>query len=97
MQTIQEIEIEANAQVVARGPKGEPFTRQRLRDLFNVVASPENWKFRIDTVIDLDPADRDAMREAVIFFTGSVPTFSYTGNGIECAVKAAGYYATIGA
>lgn len=76
-------------------------TRQRLCDLFNTVADPDNWKNPIDAVIDLDPADEELLKRAVVFFTGSVATIERDpfgrDNGIEARVVADGYYNAIGA
>lgn len=90
-------EAQAARQTVAYGPNGEGFTRQRLLDLFNVVANPDNWKVEIDTMIDLAREDEEALKQAIIFFTGSTPTIKYLGNGLEAHVTAAGYYQTCGA
>jgi hypothetical protein len=89
------------AQVVAT-VHGQSVTRSQLRDAFDRV-SPRNWKEPIDATITLD-GDRDLamVREAVIFFTGSVPSFTAVASNVrppKCRyrVKAAGYYATCGA
>lgn len=78
-------------------------TRGELRKAFDRV-SPANWKDRIDATIEEDDAvELDKVRQAVIFFTGSVPTISRAfpaarDNGrIWMRVRAAGYYATCGA
>lgn len=88
---------EAARQIVARGPNGEQFTRQRLLDLFSVVANPDNWKVEIDATIDLAREDVEALKQAIVFFTGSEATIEYLGNGLEARVTAAGYYQTCGA
>lgn len=79
--------------------KGRAVTKAQLRTAFDLVADKANWKMPIDATVqygDLD-GDRIAMiREAVIFFTGSVPTFTQLRYG-WMRVRAAGYYNTIGA
>lgn len=72
------------------------WTRRELDALFS-RAHGDNWKERIDRVVVLKN-DREllGMREAVVFFTGSVPTFEAMGRN-RYRVRAAGYYATIGA
>jgi hypothetical protein len=53
---------------------GVDVTRGQLRDAFDRV-SPPNWKERIDaTVITRDGFEAEMIRQAVTFFTGSVPT-----------------------
>src|SRR5689334_16707240 len=85
-----------NQQVVARSGSME-WTRGQLDALFERVRPAENWKNRIDAVVTLaDDREMIGTREAVIFFTGSVPTFEPRGRN-RYRVRAAGYYATIGA
>lgn len=97
--TIQEIEAENADQIVATTVDGRRCTRRELTAAFNRVAPRTNWKRAIDTTIPLEPLDREVVREAVIFFTGSVPKFEYAGccGNLTCRVTAAGYYATCGA
>ncbi len=85
--------------ILARTVDGRPLTRKQLMDAFNRVARQDNWKMPIDTTITLEPLDREVVREAVIFFTGSVPKFEYAGccGDLTCRVTAAGYYRTCGA
>jgi hypothetical protein len=101
MQTIQEIEADSNAQVVAK-VLGTDVTRGELLAAFNRVANKLNWKLIIDALVELDEHREMAMiREAVIFFTGSVPTFAAIAGAAKpkCRyrVTAAGYYQTVGA
>lgn len=97
--TIQEIEAESADQIVATTVDGHRCTRRELTAAFNRVARPDNWKFPIDMTLLLEPLDREVVREAVIFFTGSVPKFEYDGccGDLTCRVTADGYYRTIGA
>lgn len=67
-----------------------------LSPAFDRVANKENWKFAIDAVIDIADMDEQlVIHEAVIFYTGSVPTFEHV-SGRAFRVKARGYYAAIG-
>ena len=69
---------------------------ERLRAAFTSVANPENWKLPINAIVPVE-TNREEMTEAVIFFTGSVPTFSPFGPQKGMVhVAAAGYYAAIG-
>ena len=98
-----------NAQVAAKIP-GRDVTRGELEAAFNRVCDQERWKNPIDATIDAYSDDELlVIREAIIFFTGSVPTFERVGSiaqpsvigfsvlGARVRVRAAGYYATIGA
>jgi len=86
--------------VVAKNGSWE-WTRGELSAYFKQVETKDNWKMPIDADVLLDN-DRDlfGLREAVIFFTGSVPTFRplrARGGKTLYNVTAAGYYAVIGA
>lgn len=77
------------------------WTWQELRDLFNRVAPKGNWKLPIDTVVDVaNDREKHGIREAVIFFTASVPDFEPVLGGVlpgcRYRITAAGYYAVIG-
>jgi hypothetical protein len=77
------------------------WTRKELASYFKQVENRENWKLAIDADVVLDN-DRDLLgvREAVIFFTGSVPTMTpmrARGGRVTYRVQAAGYYVAIGA
>jgi hypothetical protein len=81
---------------------GKPVTQGELSLAFDAVANRANWKNPIDAVVSLDSYTMAMVREAVVFFTGSVPTFELmtgtTTSGMgRYRVKAAGYYRTIGA
>lgn len=101
MQTIEQIEAESRAQVVAT-VNGKSVTRGDLTIAFNAVADKANWKMPIDARVDLDAYTLAMVAEAVTFFTGSVAKFerltgSTTGGIAKYRVTAAGYYATCGA
>lgn len=78
------------AQVVTAGGR----TIGELRAIFNEITDPDNWKGPIEAqVMDHEV---EAAREAVAFFTGSVAEFEKTDYGTHI-VRAAGYYAAVGA
>lgn len=84
-------------------------SEQRLRKVFEMVLTSTNWKMPIDATIVAWDATIDELREAVIYYTGSVPKIepaevlvrhseglvTFTAPALH--VTAAGYYATIGA
>ncbi len=73
------------------------YTDKQLSDAFDRVRDSKNWKNPIKAdIIVVDEADRALITEAVIHYTGSVPTFTRKGNDAFTRVKAAGYYLTIG-
>lgn len=66
-----------------------------LRDAFDSVLNPEqHWKGPIDTVLRV--SDEELLREAIVFYTGSVPTFRPIGEGYT-RVTAKGYWQAVGA
>lgn len=73
------------------------FSQEQLTMAFNNVQNKEHWKNPIDCVID-NPGEENlaCLREAIIHFTGSVPSIEKLKDG-KIHVTAAGYYATIGA
>lgn len=78
--------------------------RSEVSAIFDRVADKSNWKLPIKAEVALDFADSDLLREAVIFFTGSVPTmeviepFLNRNDGRSMyRVTAAGYYSAVGA
>jgi hypothetical protein len=92
---------ELDGQAVAQ-VHGKDVTRADLSAAFNRVASKENWKMPIDAVVDIEnDYAKELIERAVIFLTGSVPTFEPIAGATLPAcryrVKAAGYYAAIGA
>lgn len=98
---------EFDAQVVA-GSGELAWTRANLQALFTKVIDANRpvkagtipgvpWKERIDATLRIgDDWEKFGIIEAVIFFTGSVPKLTALGRN-RYRVKAAGYYATIGA
>lgn len=80
--------------------RGEPVTRRQYQAAFHRVCAP-HWKDPIRKTIDLIGSDPDGeielITDAVVFFTGSVPTFERIGATRRYKVRAAGYYRTIGA
>lgn len=68
-------------------------TQDELREAFNLVADPADWKNPVDAVIPGD-TDRSLIIDAVIHFTASVPVFETLPDG-RLRVAAAGYYLTI--
>jgi len=74
--------------------------QKKYQPLFDLVAPKDNWKKRIDALVDPAELSRLGVTEndlchAVTFYTGSVPTISRERGSIR--VRAAGYYAAIGA
>lgn len=72
---------------------GTKYSRAELKAAFDAVCDRSNWKNPVQGTIL--PKDEDVTREAVIFFTGSVPKFRARPSG-RLLVEAAGYYKTIG-
>lgn len=78
------------------------FCRSELETLFNRVANRENWKLPVNSIVDVkDDRELTGLREAVIFFTGSVPKFEPRSGGslpgCRYRITAPGYYAAVGA
>jgi hypothetical protein len=94
------IQQEMDAVVVAT-ILGREVTRREMREAFDKVANQANWKMPINATIPIDnDFDLLLVREAVIFFTGSVPEITvatYVRPRCKYRVRAAGYYQTIGA
>lgn len=64
--------------------------------IFDLVKSPDGWKHPIDAFVPVNSVSlANAIIDAVTHYTGSVPTIRAVDGGLR--VKAAGYYATIGA
>lgn len=65
--------------------------------IFALVEDKRHWKNAIHARVARDtPELRDAITDAVIHFTGSIPEFMPVADG-SMIVSAKGYYATIGA
>lgn len=79
---------------------GFTFTLRELHEAFERVHDPVNWKLPVDAVIVTDPetSEREvaAVRAAVAWFTGSEADVRHRGN-YQFSVRAAGYYAAVGA
>jgi hypothetical protein len=67
----------------------------RLTAAFNLVANRKNWKMPVNKTVAAT-ANREEISEAVVYFTGSVPSFEPLPNG-RVRVRARGYYSAIGA
>ena len=52
-------------------------TRGELRAAFDLVADPTDWKNPINAVVGLDEQTKTMVYEAVRFFTGCTPKFTY--------------------
>jgi hypothetical protein len=70
-------------------------TRGELSGYFDKVKNPGGWKLPIDSLCV--PEDVEKIKNAIIFFTGSVPVFKKSEKGYTYHVKAVGYYAAVGA
>lgn len=66
--------------------------------IFDLVCHPLDWKLPVAACIKYTPALHDAVIDAVIHFTGSVPTIKIHEEGSIkiMEVRAAGYYTTMG-
>jgi hypothetical protein len=106
-QSIREEDRDSLNQIVAV-VLGKKVTRRELMAAFSLVEPKDNWKNAIDAEVVLG-TDRASLmvREAVTFFTGSTPRIEFvrvlrpiTGTEPGASVyrvRAAGYYATVGA
>ena len=74
--------------------RNEKFHIRTLRQAFSLVQNARNWKAEIVSVIQAK--DRLVVDEAIVFFTGSVPTFTECSHD-RLLVRAEGYYNAIGA
>lgn len=94
-------------QLVAK-VNGRMVSRGQLSDAFEKVRPAGNWKDPIRAEVMIEGDEELAMiREAVVFFTGSIPAFKAIrpvrpikgdyGGAMLYSVRAAGYYLTIGA
>ncbi len=76
------------------------YTPSRVAELaaaFDLVVPSPNWKARIDVTLPaLSMVDATMIHRAVVFYTGSEPTFTDNPNGTT-RIVADGYYAAIGA
>lgn len=109
MTTVQEIEkIRAvenvhDDEIVVRVDQRE-FSRRELTIAFDRVVDKTNWKYPINTVINLtgnSEKEIATIKAAIAFFTGSEAVIEYTHDSTlskpMVSVMAAGYYRSIGA
>ena len=68
------------------------FTEDELSAAFSLVKNQKDWKLPIDAVVPISTS-RELITRAVIYYTGSIPEFQATANGLR--VVATGYYAEI--
>lgn len=77
------------------------YTRAQLSEAFDRVKSPENWKLPIDATLEgrLSGPEKTVIEAAVIFYAGcsAIFTTEIKGRGYSTRVRAAGYYAAVGA
>ena len=64
-----------------------PRSREELKEYFEKVQNPNDWKAPINALVD--PADVDGVTEAVIFYTGTIPEYKRSGKQVR--VTAVGY------
>jgi len=77
---------------------GKMVSRGELNAVFRKVENPENWKLPIDCFVALEAEEKLLLEKAITFFTGSIPSFQVIHEGCQIyRVKAAGYYAAVGA
>ena len=73
---------------------------KKLHTAFTKVQNREHWKNPINAVVDLNDAEMALLRDAIPFFTGSVPEFEAKKGAAlpRCRyrVRAVGYYVAIG-
>jgi hypothetical protein len=88
--------MDLNADHAVKCFSGETRMRSELSAAFDRVAHAEDFKLPVSTALPaLSKAEQALISDAVVFFTGSVPTFRKVG--ASTLVEAAGYYATVGA
>jgi hypothetical protein len=70
-----------------------PERKTELEKAFDEVRSHKDWKRRISKMIYASSKQQALIAEAVMFFTGSVATFTPAAHG-RVRIEAAGYYAS---
>lgn len=108
MKSTAQVLEDGEQQVVAR-ILGRNVTRATLREAFDRVADKTNWKNPIDAEVVIESGDyeMETIREAVVFFAGCRPSFTFvrvvrrigandSGSNLY-RVRAAGYYVAVGA
>lgn len=93
--TPTELLAKLRADYEVTGYSGTKRMQSEMKAAFDLVAPTPNWKFPIDAVLPLAGTNIALLVDAVVHFTGAVPTF--TAQGTTLRVTAPGYYRTIGA
>lgn len=80
---------------------GNDITHRQMKDAFDLVCNPDNWKLPIDTYIE-NPGEHmlEVIKDAVMYFTGTTAYFRRvpeTSGKDTFRVRAEGYYVGIGA
>lgn len=86
---------DSNVQVVST-VGGKPVTRGQLSAAFDRVRNTKHWKYPVNTIITAELDEIAMIEEAIVFFTGSAPHSTKLENG-QWSIRAAGYFAAIGA
>lgn len=82
----------------ARTEAAPGLTIAEARKLFDRVKNPNNWKLPVDSIQSgINADDRLKIAAAIVFYTGSVATWSRVGNTDTWRVRAIGYYSAVGA
>ena len=87
-----------NGETIATLSDGSGLTRGAAERLFDSVKNRQNWKLAVHGMVLLE--QKEAMEQAIIFFTGSVPVFTSCEVCVNCGmlhVTAGGYYEAVGA
>ena len=87
-----------NGETIATLSDGSGLTRGAAERLFDSVKNRQNWKLAVEGYVY--PEEQEAMGQAIIFFTGSVPVFTSCEVCVGCGmlqVFAEGYYEAVGA
>jgi hypothetical protein len=90
------IESREFSKTIVAQVEGRDVTQGELAAAFDWVADKAHWKNPIDCVVALSPRQVALVREAVPFFTGSKARVEVIDEGVV-RIRAAGYFATIGA
>ena len=76
---------------------GRRISTEELSAAFDRVKDTDRWKNPIDATIDIESdEDQSIIYQAIIFYTGSIATFTPNRNK-QVRVEADGYYVAIGA
>jgi hypothetical protein len=83
--------------VIVDAFRGRQITRGEFAAAFDLVADKANWKLAIDAEVPaVGEFEIYVLKQAVIFFTASIPQIETVAPG-RVRVKADGYYAAVGA